>query len=113
MLVLVVWMEVGVVVSGAVGPAVAAVHRAVHQVDAAVRVLLLRGPLRRPAYVQDFGVVPFPGLALSQLPGLCLDPDGEEDTFNRHWQVILGNEAKFSNQFYFVICFRGFRRQHN
>lgn len=78
MLVLVVWMDVGVIVSGAVGLAVSAVHRAVHQVDASVRVLLLRGPLRRPAYVQDFGVVPFPGLALSQLPGLGLDPDGED-----------------------------------
>ncbi len=77
-LVLVVWMDVGVIVSGAVGPAVATVHRAVQSVDACVRVLLLRGPFRRAAYVQDFGVVPFPGLTLSQLPGLGLDPDGED-----------------------------------
>lgn len=77
MLVLVVWMDVGIIVSGTVRPAVSAVHRAVQEVDASVGVLLLGGPLRRVAYVQDFGVVPFPGLALPQLPGLGLDPDGE------------------------------------
>lgn len=75
-------MDVGVIVSGAVGPAVPAVYRAVQGVDACVRVLLLRGPFWSAAYVQDFGVVPFPGLTLSQLPGLGLDPDGED--CNRH-----------------------------
>lgn len=77
MLVLVVRMDVGVIVSGAVGPAVPAVHGAVQGVDARVRVFLLGGPLRR-AYVQDFGVVSLPGLALPQLPGLGLDPDSED-----------------------------------
>ena len=75
---LVLGMEVGVVVSGAVRPAVPAVHRAVQRVEAGVGVLLLRDPLRRAAYVQDLGVVPLPGLALPQLPGLGLDPDGED-----------------------------------
>ena len=75
-LVLVVRVDVGVIVPGAVWPAVPAVHGAVQGVDACVRVLLLRVPLRRAADVQDLGVVPFPGLALPQLPGLGLDPEG-------------------------------------
>ena len=77
MLVLVVRMEVRVIVAGAVGPAVPAVHRAIQGVDAGVRVLILL--VWRAAYVQDLSIVPFPGLALPQLPGLGLDPDGEDD----------------------------------
>lgn len=86
MLVLVMRVDVGVIVAGAVGPAVPAVHRAVQGVDTCVRVLLLRRPLHRAAYVQDFGVVPFPGLALPQLPGLGLDPDGE------NWNRCVGTK---------------------
>lgn len=67
-------VHVRVLVPGAVRPAVAAVHRAVQGVDAAVRVLLLGRPLRRAADVQDLGVVTLPGLALPQLPGLGLNP---------------------------------------
>lgn len=51
MLVLVVWMDVGIIISGAVRPAVSAVHRAVEEVDASVRVLLFRSPLWHVAYV--------------------------------------------------------------
>lgn len=67
---LVVGAEVGVPVSGAVGSAVGGVQARVRVV-----LLLLPGPLRRAAQVQDLGVVPFPGLALSQLPGFGLDPE--------------------------------------
>lgn len=71
-------LRVGVVVPGALGPAVPAVHGAVERVDPRVRVLLLLGaPLRRPD-VQDLGVVALPGLTLPQLSGLGLDPDGED-----------------------------------
>lgn len=72
-------MEVWVVIAGAVGPAVPAVHRAIQVVDAGVWVLILRAPLWRAAYVQDLSIIPFPGLALPQLPGLGLDPDSEDD----------------------------------
>lgn len=71
-------VDVRVLVPGAVRPAVAAVHRAVQGVDAAVRVILLGRPLRRAADVQDLGVVPLPGLALPQLSGLGLNP-GEKN----------------------------------
>lgn len=101
MLVLVVWMDVGVIVSGAVGPAVPAVHGAVQGVDACVRVLLLGRPLRRAADVQDFGVVPFPGLPLSQLPGLGLDPDGGDR--NRHVNTQTLGDVMHS-----VGCFNGY-----
>lgn len=77
MLVLVVGMDMGVFIPGAVWPTVPTIHRAVQGVDAGVEVLLLRGSLRRAAYIQDFSIVSFPGLAFPQLPGLCLDPDGE------------------------------------
>lgn len=77
MLVLVVWVQVCVVVPGAVGPAVASVHGAVEEADAGVRVLVF-GPLQCAAGVQDLCVVPLPGLALPQLPGLGLDPGGQE-----------------------------------
>lgn len=78
-------MDVGVILSRAVGSAVTAVHRAVQGVDSSVRMLLLGGPLRRAADVQDLSIVPFPGLALPQLPGLSLDPEGEDD----EGQVVL------------------------
>lgn len=78
MLVLVVRMDVGVIVPRAVGSAVTAVHRAVQGVDASVRMLLFGAPLRCATYVQDLSVVPLPGLALPQLPGLSLDPEGAE-----------------------------------
>lgn len=88
-------MNVGVIVPGAVGPAMPTVHRAVQGVDACICVLLLRGPLRRAAYVQDFGVVPFPSLTLPQLPGLGLDPDGEDYSrlinFKKLGIVLLDN----------------------
>lgn len=67
-------VDVRVLVPGAVRPAVAAVHRAVQGVDAAVHVLLLGRSLRRAADVQDLGVVTLPGLALPELPGLGLNP---------------------------------------
>lgn len=74
MLVLVV--DVGVLVPGAVWPAVAAVHRAAQGVHARVEVVLLGGPLGGTTDVQNLGVVPLPGLTLPQLPGLGLDPEG-------------------------------------
>lgn len=77
MLVLVVGMDMGVFIPRAVRPAVPTIHRAVQGVDAGVQVLLLRGPLRRAAYIQDFSIISLPGLAFPQLPGLRLDPDGE------------------------------------
>lgn len=73
--VLVLVMEVGVVVAGAVGPAV---HRAVQRAGGG-RVVVVWGSLRGAAGVQDLGVVSLPGLTLPQLPGLGLDPDEEDD----------------------------------
>lgn len=91
---LVVRVDAGVVVSGAVGPTVAAVQGAVERADAGVRVLVLRDPLRRAADVQDLCVVPFPGLTLTQLSGLCLDPEGEED----------GNITRLAEVCWFTLC---------
>lgn len=87
--VLVLGMEVGVFVSGAVRPAVPAVNRAVQWVEAGVGVFLLGDPLRRAAYVQDLGVVPLPGLALPQLPGLGLDPDGEDSITQVNTSILI------------------------
>lgn len=72
-------MDVGVIVSRAVGSAVTNVHGAVQGVDTSVRMLLLRGSLRCATDIQNLSVVPLPGLALPQFPGLSLDPGREVD----------------------------------
>lgn len=89
-------VDVRVLVPGAVWPAVAAVHRAVQGVDAAVRVLLLGRPLRRAADVQDLGVVALSGLAFPQLPGLGLNPDGKykPDRFTSEMSVFCDSKKK-------------------
>lgn len=76
---LVLWMDVRVLITGAVGATMATVHGAVKLVDASILVVLLRGSLRRSTYIQNLSVVSFPGLTLPQLSGLSLDPDSKDD----------------------------------
>lgn len=82
-------VDVRVLVPGAVRSAVAAVHRAVRGVDAAVHVVLLGRPLWRAADVQNLGVVTLPGLALPQLPGFGLNPGEKHKPSERFKTEVL------------------------